>query len=91
MAFVRPNPKRPGEKQGAQSANIIFEAEKLFQIALLLPSSTIAGWFFGAWLDSRLQQNWMALTGLLAGGILGILYVVRLAYQSLNKTDQEGK
>ncbi len=91
MAFVRPNPNRPSEKKGPGAVDTILEAEKLFQIAVLLPSSTLAGWFFGGWLDGRLHQNWMALAGLFVGGILGMLYVVRLAWQSLNNTDKAGK
>jgi hypothetical protein len=58
------------------------EAEKLMQIALLLPSSAFIGWLAGAWLDGRLHQSWIGLAGIVFGGISGLVYVVRLALAS---------
>jgi len=55
------------------------QAEKLFQIALVLPCAALIGWLAGAWLDNRLHQSWIAIAGIVFGGASGMTYVVRLA------------
>jgi len=79
MPFNRPIPdsKPPRKISGVIDAWV--QAEKLMQIAILLPSSAFIGWLFGAWLDKVLHQSWMALAGVVFGGISGLVYVVRLA------------
>ena len=52
------------------------------QIAILLPSSAFIGWLAGAGLDSRLQQGWIGIAGIVVGGISGLVYVVRLVMAS---------
>ena len=56
-----------------------MESEKLFQIAVLLPATTIVGWFVGSWLDRHFGQHWIGITGMLVGGVLGMAYVIRLS------------
>jgi hypothetical protein len=78
MAFNRPT---PGNKQPSKSSSGIqslVQAEKLTQIAVLLPSAAFVGWLIGAWLDSKLHQAWIGLAGIVFGGISGLVYVVRL-------------
>jgi len=78
MAFNRPIPDRdPQSKSGGGIATLV-QAEKLTQIAVLLPSAAFVGWLAGAWLDSKLHQSWIGLAGLVFGGISGLVYVVRL-------------
>lgn len=78
MPFNRPisdskdRPKSPG---GVAS---LVEAEKMVQIAILLPSAAVIGWLIGAWLDGRLHQTWIGMAGILFGGVSGLVYVVRL-------------
>jgi hypothetical protein len=53
------------------------------QIAILLPASALVGWLAGEWLGHKLNQSWLPLAGILVGGILGLIYVVRLGmYES---------
>jgi ATP synthase protein I len=79
MPFHRPIPdaKPNGKSSGIVSA--IVEAEKLIQIALVLPCAAFIGWLAGAWLDHRLHQSWISLVGIVFGGASGLVYVVRLA------------
>ncbi|MGA2850746.1 MAG: AtpZ/AtpI family protein [Terracidiphilus sp.] len=63
----------------------LADAEKLMQIAILLPSSAFIGWLLGAWLGSHLHQAWMPLAGILFGGISGLVYVVRLGMAGIRK------
>ena len=79
MPFNRPLPKS-SKPQNTRSAGIksLVEAEKLIQIAVLLPVSALVGWMAGAWLGKKLGLSWLPLAGILVGGVLGLIYVVRL-------------
>jgi ATP synthase protein I len=70
-----PNPKAPKSKSAFAS---LIEAERMMQVALLLPSSAGVGWLLGAWLDKTLHQTWISMAGILFGGISGLVYVVRM-------------
>jgi len=56
-----------------------IQAEKLMQIAIILPCSAFIGWLIGAWFDRHFHQSWIAIVGIVFGGISGLVYVVRLA------------
>lgn len=79
MPYTRPIPDRePGGKPSGLFGAYV-QAEKLLQIALVLPSAAFIGWLAGAWLDSRFHQSWIGIAGIAFGGISGLIYVVRLA------------
>jgi uncharacterized membrane protein YfcA len=82
MPFNRPIPEDQPRGKISRGLEGLVEAEKLMQIALLLPSSAFIGWLAGAWLDSRLHQAWIAIAGCVFGGVSGLVYVVRLALAS---------
>jgi F0F1-type ATP synthase assembly protein I len=87
MPFNRPIPDdKPRSKPSAAIQGLV-QAEKLMQIALLLPSSAFIGWLIGAWLDSRLHQSWIGIAGCVFGGISGLVYVVRLALASVGDSE----
>jgi F0F1-type ATP synthase assembly protein I len=71
-----PDNKTPGKASGFQS---LVQAEKLMQIAFVLPSAMIVGWLGGAWADSKLHQSWMTIVGVILGCVAGLYYVIRLA------------
>jgi|ERR1035437_9938786 hypothetical protein len=78
MPFNRPIPdSKPRSKPSSALASLV-EAEKMMQIAILLPAAAFIGWLGGAWLDSRLHQSWIAVVGIIFGGVSGLVYVVRL-------------
>ena len=72
-----PDPKQDGKSPGLFSAWI--EAEKLMQIALVLPCAAFIGWLIGAWLDHHLHQSWIAIVGIVFGGVSGLIYAIRVA------------
>ena len=82
MPFNNPIPERnrPPEPRRKDSGGIqtLVQAEKLMQIAILLPSAAFVGWLAGAWADKHFHQTWCALVGIAFGGIAGLVYVVRL-------------
>jgi hypothetical protein len=82
MPFNRPIPDRDPKPKDSGGIATLVQAEKLMQIAILLPSAAFIGWLAGAWLDSKLHQSWIALAGIVFGGISGLVYVVRLVMAS---------
>jgi F0F1-type ATP synthase assembly protein I len=86
MPFIRPIPKTKSRiRPAARALATLVEAEKMMQIAILLPSAAFIGWLGGAWLDSVLHQSWIAVLGILFGGVSGLVYVVRLAARAGKK------
>jgi len=78
MAFNRPIPDPAPERKRSAGLDTLVQAEKLMQIAILLPSAAFVGWLLGAWADKAFHQSWIGLAGMVFGGISGLVYVVRL-------------
>ena len=79
VPFNRSNPNSQPEPKSSGMIKAWVEAEKLMQIAILLPSSVFVGWLFGALADRWLHQSWIGIAGMVFGGVSGLVYVVRLA------------
>ncbi len=79
MAYNKPIPNDRAKRRGNGGLAALVQAEKMIQIALLLPSSAFVGWLIGAWMDSKLHTTWIAAAGVLFGGISGLIYVIRMA------------
>ena len=90
MPFNRPIPDRDQKPKDSGGIATLVQAEKLMQIAILLPSSAFIGWLGGAWLDLHLHQTWIGLVGILFGGIPGLVYVVRLVMAGTSRTGSGG-
>jgi F0F1-type ATP synthase assembly protein I len=75
------NPMLERKSRGKAAGGIesLVQAEKLLQIAFILPSAMVVGWLAGAWADMKLHQSWMTIAGLIFGCTAGLVYVVRLA------------
>jgi ATP synthase protein I len=86
MPFNNPIPdsnRDPAPRRKSSGGlDTLVQAEKLMQIAILLPSSAFIGWLLGALGDKVLHQSWIALAGMVFGGISGLVYVVRLVISS---------
>jgi hypothetical protein len=79
VPFNNPIPQSTPKSKASSGLFALVEAEKLMQIALLVPSSVGICWLIGAGLDSWLHQKWIAIAGIVFGGISGLVYVVRMA------------
>jgi ATP synthase protein I len=79
MPYHRPIPDSEQRGKSSGIVDAIVQAEKMIQIAFVLPCATFIGWLGGYWLDKRLHQSWIALVGIVFGGVSGLVYVVRLA------------
>ena len=91
MPYNRPIPDpKPGSKQGGKDPGLFsgwVQAEKLLQIAFVLPGSAAIGWLLGAWADRRLHQSWMTIVGILLGSALGLIYTVQMAVAAERSSD----
>ena len=83
MPYHPPIPGRDGHGKASAVVSAIVQAEKLVQIALILPCAAFIGWLGGAWLGSRLHAPWLAAVGVAFGGAAGLVYVIRLALNAI--------
>ena len=58
---------------------LIIRAEKMTQIAFVMPAAVLIGWGLGALLDKWLHQNWIYIVGLVMGAAAGLFEAVRQA------------
>lgn len=91
MPFIRPNPNAKPRSKVSSGVEAVVQAEKLMQMALMLPSAVVIGWVIGAWGDSRLHQSWMAIAGIVLGAVSGLTYVIRMAVQAEKNMRPDGK
>jgi len=59
-----------------------LRAEKLTQIAFVLPVAVFVGWALGAALDKWLHQHWIYLAGIIFGSVAGFIQIFRLVAAS---------
>jgi ATP synthase protein I len=94
MPYNNPLPPSPDDdrqpKRDSGGIATLVQAEKLMQIAILLPSAAFIGWLLGAWLDKKLNQSWIGIAGIVFGGISGLVYVIRLV-MTTGTDDKSGK
>lgn len=64
----------------------LIEAEKLMQVAFVLPAAVCVGWAAGWWLGNELHLKWIEIVGVLFGCVSGLVYVVQLAVAAEKKT-----
>jgi F0F1-type ATP synthase assembly protein I len=81
MAAPLNNPQ-PTKSSGG--LHTLVKAEKLVQIALVLPTAVVVGWGGGALLDKWLHQHWIYIVGLLFGAAAGMVEAVRQALKAGN-------
>jgi len=79
MPYNRPIPEKKDRGMFGLSMDAVVQAEKMIQIALLLPSAAFIGWLIGAWIDGKLHTKWIGLVGIMFGGVSGMVGAVRMA------------
>jgi len=55
------------------------QAEKMMQIALMLPCAAFIGWVAGVGLDRLLHQTWIGIAGVVFGIIAGLVGAIKMA------------
>lgn len=79
------------EKRGKPSPLVdgLVRAERLFQIALILPLSVVVGWAIGAGLDKWLHQQWIYLVGVVLGCVAGFIEVFRVVQKNEESSEKD--
>ena len=90
MPYNRPIPDPEPRRKTSSGIETLVQAEKLMQIAILLPSAAFVGWLLGAWADRAWHTSWLGLAGMVFGGISGLVYVVRLVITTRADDDEKG-
>lgn len=83
MPFHRPIPESKQRRAFPIGLDSLVQAEKMMQIALVLPSAVVIGWLGGAWLDARFHHSWFTLAGIVLGSVAGMVSAIRMAMSSL--------
>jgi len=86
MAFNRSSPDSKQRTGLASGVGALVEAEKLMQIAFVLPASVLIGWLAGWWLGNLLHQKWIEIAGVVFGCVSGLVYVIQMAILAEKKT-----
>lgn len=79
MPFHNPIPERKSKSNASSGIGGLVEAEKLMQIAFVLPSAALLGLGAGWWADKTFHTKWMEIAGVIFGSVVGLFYVIRLA------------
>jgi ATP synthase protein I len=85
MAFNPPmpdsssNPRKP-----TPGLHSLVQAERLMQIAFVLPCAAVIGWGAGWFIDSRLHIHWVQIAGLILGIVAGMVSAIRMALAAGN-------
>ena len=79
MAFNRfKSPNKPPSGLSGGIASLV-EAEKLMQIAFVLPAALLICWGAGWWLGNHFHQKWIEIAGVVFGCVAGLVYVIQMA------------
>ena len=82
MPFNRPIPDDQPRRKPSAGFNAWIEAEKLMQIAFVLPAAVAIGYGAGWWMDHLLHTKWIVIVGIVLGCISGLYYAVQTALAS---------
>ena len=88
MPNESPNQK-PATGKGAVDS--IVRAERLMQIAFILPAAVVVGWLAAAGLDKWLHQHWIYLVGIILGCAAGFVQIFRLVQTNEKQMEKDGE
>ncbi|HYK34574.1 AtpZ/AtpI family protein [Alloacidobacterium sp.] len=71
-------PNEPPQKKDDGGMDTLLRAEKLTQIAVILPCAVFIGWLMGVALDKWLHQHWIYIAGIIFGAVAGFVQTFRL-------------
>lgn len=69
----------------------IARAERLIEIAFIMPAALAVGWLGGAGLDKLLHQHWIYIAGIILGFVAGFIEVLRSAVRYSRRVEKEDR
>jgi len=75
-------PEKPDTKPDDGGLASLIRAERLTQIAFILPAAVFIGWVLGVLLDKWLHQHWIYIVGIILGSVAGFIQIFRLVAAS---------
>lgn|SRR5512146_1011729 len=89
MPYQRPIPDGKKSRGLSSGFSSLVEAEKLMQVAFVLPTALVICWFLGWWLAEHTHQKWLEIAGIVFGCIVGLVYVIQIAFAVEKKTSMD--
>ena len=68
----------------------LVQAEKIMQIAFVLPCAMVLGWGAGWCFDHFLHTHWGVAAGLVLGIVAGMVSAIRMAVAAMNPPSSRG-
>ena len=84
------NPQGNTPKRSALTDGIAG-AEKLIEIAFIMPAALAVGWLGGAGLDKLFHQHWIYILGIALGFVAGFVEVLRSALRYSRRAEKEDR
>lgn len=72
------SPSPSPDRKTSQVTDGLIKAERMMQVAFILPAAVLVGWLAGAGLDKWLHQHWIYLVGIILGCVAGFIQIFRL-------------
>ena len=79
MPFHRPIPESKPTEKSMGALRGYVEAEKLLNIAAVMPAAVAICGGAGWWVGNRLHQHWIFIVGIIFGCVAGLFYVIQQA------------
>ncbi len=89
--MLSPQQSKRGPDGGPSLMGAWIQAEKMIQIALVLPCAGFIGWVAGIGLDRLLHQTWISIPGAVFGIVAGLVGVIRMAIVFTSASGAGGK
>jgi ATP synthase protein I len=85
-----PDSRNPAPKRSPLASGVAG-AEKIMEIAFIMPAAVAVGWLGGAGLDKLFHQHWIYIAGLAFGFIAGFVEVLRSAMRYSRQAEKEDR
>jgi len=90
VPYHKPIPEKKTDSGTTGLLGAWVQAEKMIQVALLLPCAAFIGWAAGYGLDRWLHQKWMAMAGAVFGVVAGLIGAVKMAIALASRPGEDG-
>jgi F0F1-type ATP synthase assembly protein I len=83
VPFNSPSPDSENKRKPSPGLNKLVQAERLMQIAFVLPCAMLVGWGAGWAIDHYFHIHWAIVAGLVLGIVAGMVSAIRMAMDAM--------